>query len=156
MTNKKAKMFLFIGLIVFFMSVVAVINSNMSEIILIKETYPNNTSIRYTDDFAFLMMIFVFVHIPILFVELSFIRSTYKLLKYRPKGIIKICYIISSILTFFSCVFFALIFLGAFPELTSLNSDENVIILFSGTPTFIISFILGSLPVKKYKSDSIS
>lgn len=158
MTNKKAKMFLFIGLIVFFISVVAVINFIMSEIILIKETYPNSPNIQRTDDFAILMVIFVFIQIPILFVELSFIRSTYKLLKYNPRGIVKGCYLVSSFLSLFACIWIVLIFIGII-DVGALDISikiQDLMLFFPGFPTFIISFILGSLPVKKYKSDSIS
>ena len=89
--------------------------------------------------------------IPVLVNELSWIRSTYKLLKYRPERVKKVCYIISSALSFSSIVFFLLSW--AVLAITRIALPDFVIFgyLFLGWPTVFVSFVLGSIPVRKRK-----
>lgn len=155
--NERAKKFLYISMIVFFISIIAIIFSSIREYREIKETFANDPqslvwmlgSIKET---------FILIFIPYLMVELSFIRSTYKLLKYNPRGIVKGCYLVSSFLSLLACIWIVIIFIGII-DVEALDISmkiKDLMLLLPGFPTFIISFILGSLPVKKYKSDSIS
>ena len=104
--------------------------------------------------------------IPGLATMLSSIRSTYKLLKYKPQGKVKRCYLISASLAFLSLVSVGLCYIGLIIideinipisiQRRLYNFIPTTAILF-GTllPSFIISFILGSIPVKRKKKDSV-
>lgn len=87
-------------------------------------------------------------------IALSFIRSVYKILKYKPQGWIKVCYIISASLAFLSIVFF--IFLMFDPlDFASRSGSEYIsiedLLLFGLCPASPLSFILGSLPVRGFR-----
>ena len=98
----------------------------------------------------------MFFTVGILGTELSFIRSVYKMLKYKPNKCVRICYIISATLTVFSVALYAFTILKVF-NFVSVNGRDYTgdIYLFTLWPSFIISFILGSIPVKRKKKDSV-
>ena len=157
MTNKKAKMFLFIGLIVFFMSAVAVIVPFIQFYYELQHNFPFPNDLNMKSialDSAILNL--VGLYIPVLLVVLSAVRSTYKLLKYEPRGIVRKCYLLSSIISFLACIVFLILVVIDVNTLDISMTAKELMVFLPGFPTLIISFILGSLPVKKYKSDSIS
>ena len=94
-----------------------------------------------------------FLYIPVLINELSWIRSTYKLLKYGPSGIKRVFYIISTVLSFCSVVFFWLVLSGCFLSVNDSSWLDFILYAFLllGWPVVIVSFILGSIPVRKRK-----
>ena len=145
MNNKKAKIFLCVGLICFLLTTIGVIIYNKLEYDRIQEAYANDWyEIKIQNAMRLLMLCWVII--PGLLAELSGIRSTYKLLKYKPKGNVKICYLISASLAFLAIAVVLLCFVGVL----IINADNFFlsIMVIKMWPGFIISFILGSIPVK--------
>ena len=163
MNNKKAKIFLRVGLICFVLIAIVIIISiglaNYRE-----EQSLANAPNRPEFGGIIMYIAICIIIIPGLATMLSGIRSTYKLLKYKPQGKVKICYLISASLAFFALAIVGLCHLGLIiideiniPILRRLyNFIPTTEILF-GTllPSFMISFILGSIPVKRKKKDNI-
>ena len=160
MNNKKTKMFLCISLICFVLIAIATIIS-IRLVYYIEEQSLNDPNRPEFGGIIFFIAIYI-IMIPGLATMLSGIRSTYKLLKYKPQGKVKICYLISASLAFLSLVSVGLCGIGLIiaNEINILRRLYNFIpsteILF-GTlwPSFIISFVLGSIPVKRKKKDSV-
>ena len=146
--NERAEKFLYIGLIVFFISIIAIIVTSILKYYQIKERFFYDPGER-ANNIALMQTFIAFIIIPILSAELSCIRSIYKLFKYIPQGIVKMCYLISAFLAFITCSFFALLLLGVLFDITTANKIQNDILLLPGIPCLIVSFILGSLPAKK-------
>ena len=111
----------------------------------------NSDSEMIRADIPFYEAILCLCVVPVLVNELSWIRSTYKLLKYRPKRIKKVFYIISSALSFSSITFFLITW--TYLAITQVNMPAFVLddYLYLGWPVVIVSFILGSIPVRKRK-----
>ena len=163
MNNKKAKIFLRVGLICFVLIAIVIIISiglaNYRE----EQSLANAPSRPEFGGIIMYIAICIII-IPGLATMLSGIRSTYKLLKYKPQGKVKICYVISASVAFFALAIVGLCHLGLIiideiniPILRRLyNFIPTTEILF-GTllPSFIISFILGSIPVKRKKKDNV-
>ena len=152
MNNKKAKIFLCVGLICFLLTTIGVIIYNKLEYDRIQEAYTNDWyEIKIQNAMRLLMLCWVII--PGLLVELSGIRSTYKLLKYKPKGDVKICYLISASLAFLAIAVVLLCFVGVL----IINADNFFleIMVITMWPSFIISFILGSIPIKRKKKDNV-
>ena len=148
MNNKKAKIFLCVGLICFLLTTIGVIIDNKLEYDRIQEAYANDWyEIKIQNGMRLLMLCWVII--PGLLVELSGIRSTYKLLKYKPKGDVKICYLISASLAFLAIAIVLLCFVGVL----IINADDFFleIMVITMWPSFIISFVLGSIPIKHKK-----
>lgn len=81
--------------------------------------------------------------------ELSFIRSVYKILKYKPNKWGRICYIISASLAVAAVAFYCLVFLNVL-NFESANGGRvytGGILFFALWPSFIVSFVLGSVPI---------
>ena len=156
MNNKKAKVFLYVGLICFLLTTVGVIIDTKLGFDRIQEAFANDpNSIRF--ETALMQLFLIWVMIPGLAVELSGIRSTYKLLKHKPKGTIKICYLISASLAFLAIAFVVLCCLGML-NLDRINPGMNftfTMVVVTMWPSFIISFILGSIPIKRNKEDNV-
>ena len=144
--NKKAKIFLCVGLICFLLTTIGVIIYNTLLYDRIQEAYANDWY-EFKIQNAMRLLMLCWVIIPGLLVELSGIRSTYKLLKYKPKGDVKICYLISASLAFLAIAVVLLCFVG----LLIINAGNFFlsIIVITMWPSFIISFILGSIPIKR-------
>lgn len=105
--------------------------------------------IEFEDNFVIELFAYIMFGIPALLLELSFIRSVYKILKRSPKGCARICYLLSAILSFSALVFQCLIHV----ELIAIvfYDGRNItaeILLCTQLPIFIVSFILGSIPIK--------
>ena len=163
MNNKKAKIFLLVGLVCFSLTVVGVI-IYIGVANYIEEQSLANAPNRPEFGGIIMYIAICIIIIPGLATMLSGIRSTYKLLKYKPQGKVKICYLISASVAFFALAIVGLCHLGLIiideiniPILRRLyNFIPTTEILF-GTllPSFIISFILGSIPVKRKKKDNV-
>ena len=148
MNNKKAKIFLCVGLICFLLTTIGVIIDNKLEYDRIQEAYANDWyELKFLN--AMMLVMLYWVIIPGLLVELSGIRSTYKLLKYKPKGNVKICYLISASLAFLAIAVVLLCYIGAL--IIKAGNFFLEIMLITMWPSFIISFVLGSIPVKHKK-----
>ena len=98
-------------------------------------------------EFAFGAFFVMLIAIPFWGAELSFIRSVYKILKYRPKGKTKLCYIISSV-TAFSAIAFLIVSISFKLFDTGSNLTATVLLVAEWT-AFILSFVLGSIPIKQ-------
>ena len=158
MNNKKAKIFLCVGLICFVLIAIVIIISirlvNYSE----ELSLANGPSRPEFGGIIMYIAIYIII-IPGLATMLSGIRSTYKLLKYKPQGKFKICYLISASLAFLSLVSVGLCGIGLIIAYEIQIKLSNVFIptmlVASMGPSFIISFILGSIPVKRKKEDNV-
>lgn len=98
------------------------------------------------DTFAYVVLVG-----PSLLVELSCIRSIYRILKYEPKGIVRICWLLSAVLSFSAFVFQILVFTGV---VDLLEGRTNVALLgysllLTGIPVAIVSFLLCSIHKKQ-------
>ena len=148
MKNKKSRLFLWISLSFFALTVIAVISSMIVSYYNVKTAFPNDDR-RVTDELVAIAFVGVWMAVPSLGSELSFIRSVYKMLKHEPKGCIKTCYIISSLLAFIAFAFFHLF---CFRLIGFVGEDgynyAPTVLLFTQWPTCILSFILGSVPIK--------
>lgn len=158
MNNKKANIFLCISLICFVLITIGVIISirlaNYSEELSIA----NGPS---RPEFGGIIMYIAvcIIIIPGLATMLSGIRSIYKLLKYKPQGKVKICYLFSASLAFLSLVSVGLcgiVLIIAYEiQIKLSNVFIPTMLVASMGPSFIISFILGSIPVKRKKEDNV-
>ena len=154
MNNKKAKIFLLVGLVCFLLTVIGVI-IYIGVANYIEEQSLANAPSRPEFGGIIMYIAICIIVIPGLATMLSGIRSTYKLLKYKPQGKVKICYLISASLAFLSLVSVGLCGIGLIIAYEIKIKLSNVFIptmLFASMgPCFIISFILGSIPVKHKK-----
>ena len=142
MNNKKARLFLWISLAVFALSAVAVLISSIELYYeLLVYPPPNDPSREFMPGFE--LFIYIFIMIPALAIELSCIRSVYKILKHEPKGIVKIFYWISAILSFSTFVFLCLTFTRVIS-----NARAADVLFIIQPPVFLVSFVLGSIPIK--------
>ena len=90
----------------------------------------------------------MFFTVAVLGTEMSFIRSVYKVLKYKPNNWVRICYIISASLAVLSVAFYCLAVLKIFDFVTTDGHYyTGYIYLFTFWPSFIVSFVLGSIPI---------
>ena len=154
MKTKKHRLFLWISLAFFALSLVIF----LVEIVLlyhkfktISSTLTPNDLIRF--EYAFVIELFAYIMFGIaaLLVELSCIRSVYRILKYEPHGVIRICWLISAILSFSAFVFQVLMFTGVLDftkESGSIKLQETVLLL-TEWPVVIVSFVLGSIRKKQ-------
>ena len=165
MNNKKAKIFLCVGLICFVLITVGAIIS-IRLVYYIEEQSLANTSNRPEFGGIILYIAIYTMIIPGLATMLSSIRSTYKILKYKLQGKVKICYLISASVAFLTLVSVGLCYIGLIiiDEINIPISIKRQLFSFIPTtailfgtlwPSFIISFILGSIPVKRKKKDSV-
>ena len=148
MNNKKARLFLRIGLVIFALSVIGLLICIIRSYYLLEARFPNDPDI-VRNEFLFSLGMGIFILYPTLAIELSCIRSVYKILKYQPKKIAKICYWISVVLSVSTLVFqcLILVIVNISPG-TSLDNYAVDIFLLTGWPVFILSFVLGSIPIK--------
>ena len=154
MNTKKYRVFLWISLSFFALSLVVF----FVKIVLLYYDFKATSSTLSPNDlvhFEYGFVIELFAHIllgiPSLLSELSCIRSVYRILKYRPRDTVRICLLISAILSFFAFVFQVLMFVGVLDftkDSGSLKLQETVLLL-TGWPVVIIAFVLGSIPIKQ-------
>ncbi len=152
MKIKKHNIFLWSSLAFFAFSLIVVVISIISSYYQIKTDFPNDPR-RVSDEFGWLIIYCIFFIFPVFAVEFTCIRSIYKILKYEPKGIVKICYIISALLALAAFIFQCLMFSGAISFIDDSGSSklQQRMLFLTEWPIFIISFILGS--IKKYNSE---
>ena len=102
-------------------------------------------------DFAFDLFVYMFFGIPALLLEFSGIRSTYRILKYNPHGASRMRLLISAILSFSAFVFQVLMFTGVldFTQNSGSIKLQETVLLLTGLPVVIISFVLGITPKKR-------
>ncbi len=81
----------------FVLSLITIVIAIISSYGQIKTDFPNDPR-RVSDEFTWLIICYIIFVFPAFTVAFSCIRSIYKILKYEPKGIVKICYIISAAL----------------------------------------------------------
>ena len=150
MKSKKHVIFLMISLAVFVASVIAVIvyfceakaelNRILSEVTDTQERVGLEAGLVWS----------FFFTIAVLGAELSFIRSIYKMLKHKPRKWIGICYLVSAVLAVLSVAFYCLVVLKVFNFASASGRDyTGDVYLLTFWPSFLVSFALGSLPVKQ-------
>lgn len=148
MKSKKTLIFLWSSLSVFALSLIVF----FVKIALLyhdwKVKAPTLSPAEY--DFAFDLFVYMFFGIPALLLEFSGIRSTYRILKYNPHGACGMRLLISAILSFSAFVFQLLIFTGALDFIRGSGSVklQETVLLLTGLPVVIISFVLGRIPIK--------
>ncbi len=156
MKTKKHRWFLWCSLVFWGISVVIFLTEivlSYYELKTMCQTLSPNDIIRFEYSFVIAVFGYIVVVFPVLLVELSCIRSVYKILKYEPKGIVKICYIVSAAMAFAAFVFFCLVAAGVV-DLVDESGDAGLqhnMLLITEWPVFIISFILGSIRKRKDK-----
>ena len=144
--NKKCKIFLRIGFAIFIFSIIAFILGIISSYFKIKADFPDDNA-KIKAEFVFTLFFAPWIICPFLASELSCIRSIYKILKYNPKGVVKICYIVSSVLAFISIIFQCLVSAGVL-DFNEIGVEQNAtfyILLPTECVLFILSFALGSV-----------
>ena len=150
MKSRKHTIFLVISLAVFLASTIAVtiyygkaiaeLNRLLSIVTDTQERYGLEAGLVWS----------IFFTVPVLGAELSFIRSVYKILKHKPKKSVGICYWCSAFLAFLSIAFYCLVVLKVFNFASPSGRDyTGDVYLFTFWPWFLISFALGSFPVKR-------
>ena len=144
MKKKKHLLFLWIALVLFIINIISTMAYMQIDYYQTQADFVSDPQMakELTNFSVFVAIVFIF---PIFAVELSCIRSVYKFLKYNPCGVIKICYLLSAILSFFSFTFCGLIFLNIVGFKTGLRES---VLLWIEWPVLIVSFILGSIPIK--------
>ena len=150
MKSRKHTIFLVISLAVFLASTIAVtiyyckaiaeLNRILSEVTDTQERVGLEEGVFWS----------FFFTIAVLGAELSFIRSVYKTLKHKPRKWIGICYLVSAFFAFLSVAFYCLVVLEVF-NFASANGRDYTgdVYLLTFWPWFLISFALGSIPVKQ-------
>ena len=150
MSKKCAKIFLWVSLSLMLLSIVPII-------ITVIMSY-RHTQIYFAHDARMLafelsdLFLSVFFFAPPLFaIELSWVRSTYKLLRYKLEGRAKVCCIISSIISFLIAMLQWLVFTSCLDldDYGTTGSLAKFIILMAGWPVAILSFILSSIRSKE-------
>ncbi len=134
---------------IFAISVIAVIISMILNYYQISTYYPDNSRTAM-NEFGLVLIIIVFCAAPFLGAELSFIRSGYKMINHEPKGLVKICFIISLGLAIIAVVFQCFVSAGLinFDDYVEYPNFTFIVYFLTEWATFIMSFVLGSLPVK--------
>lgn len=154
MNNKKSRLFLRISLAVFALTLILFFVKMAVGYSEFKTTSSNlspNDLIQFEYAFVIELFAYLFFGTPALLLEICGIRSVYRILKHQPRGGAKICLLIAAILSFSAFVFQALMFAGVLDfsqDSGSLKLQETVLLL-TGLPVVIVSFVLGSIPVKQ-------
>lgn len=152
--NKKSRLFLWISLSPFALSLIAffvMIALSYLDFKTTSSTLSPNDLVHFEYGFVIELFAYVLFGIPALLLELCGIRSVYRILKCQPRGAAKICLLIAAILSFSAFAFQALMFAGVLDftqDSGSLKLQETVLLL-TGLPVVIVSFVLGSIPIKQ-------
>ena len=154
MKMEKHQLFLWISLVVFALSFVIFLVEIVSlyyEFKTTSSTLSPNDLIRFEYAFVVELSWYIMLGAPALLVELSCIRSVYRILKYEPHGFIRICWLISSILSFSAFVFLALMFTGVldFTKESGSTKLQDTVLLLTEWPVVVVSFVLGSIRKKQ-------
>ena len=143
MRNRKSRVFLGVSLLLFVASVVEELIWLISVYHMLEAEYANDSRMMLEIQVGMTGAV-VFILVPMFLLELSFIRSCYKLLKNQPHGAAKVCWILSAIL---AIPMFLLPWLEAH-GIINLNRIENGIpladaMLLFGFPLLLVSLIFG-------------
>ena len=154
MNTKKSRLFLWISLALFALSLVvffAGIALSYYNFKATSSTLSPNDLIHFEYVFVLELFAYVLFGIPALLLELCGIRSVYRILKYRPRNTAIICLLISAILSFSAFAFQALMLSGVLNFTTDSGSVklQEILLLLTGLPVVIVSFVLGSIPIKQ-------
>lgn len=151
MCNRKSRVFLGVSLVLFAASVVEVLIRAIREYHMLEAEYGNDSRMMLEVQYGTTVAVLV-VFVPMFLLELSFIRSCYKLLKNQPHGAAKVCWILSAILAFSMFLLPWLQFHGIV-DLNQLKIDIDIydMMLLFGFPLLLVSLILGSIPMKEKK-----
>lgn len=155
MKVKKHQLFFWVGLALFIASLAFYL---VGMGLLVREaqtetlppSYPSDIE-QYRQEAVFATFVYIVLVGPSLLVELSCIRSVYRILKYEPKGIIRICWLFSAVLSFSAFVFQILVFRGVV-DLTSGRTTVSLKVnslLLTEIPVAIVSFLLCSIHKKQ-------
>jgi uncharacterized protein with PQ loop repeat len=150
MKSKKHTIFLILSLAVFIASVIAVIVYFCEAKAELDAILAENTDTQFRVGSEMSLFWSMFFTVGVLCTELSFIRSVYKLLKHHPNKRIAFCYLLSALVAVLSIAFYGLLALNLF-DLVSDTGRSYVgdVYLLTFWPAFIVSFVLGSLPIKQ-------
>ena len=153
MCNRKSRVFLGVSLVLFVASVVEELIWLISVYHMLEAEYANDSRMMLEGQVGLTGTV-LFGLIPMFLLELSFIRSCYKLLKNQPHGAAKVCWILSAILAFSMFLLPWLQFHGIV-DLNQLKIDIDIydMMLLFGFPLLLVSLILGSIPMKEKKPD---
>ena len=150
MKSRKHTIFLMISLAVFVASMIAVTIYYCEAITELNLLLSNVTDTQERYGLELGLFWSIFFTVPVLGAELSFIRSVYKMLKHKSRKLVGICYGASAVLAFLSIAFYCLVVLKVFNFASSSGRDyTGDVYLLTFWPWFLISFALGSLPVKQ-------
>lgn len=139
--------FFALSLIVFFVKIALL----YYEFKTTSSTLSPNDFIRFEYNFVIELFACIVFGIPALLLELSGIRSVYRILKFKPSDAVRICLLISAILSFFAFVFQVLMFAGVldFTKDSGSVKLQETVLLMTGWPVVIVSFVLGSIRKKQ-------
>ena len=152
--EKKHRVFLGIGFSVFVLSAIYIVWSLAATYLQLQADFPNDHA-KVMNDFSFGILIVIFCIAPGLALELSLIRSVYKTLKHELEGGVKACYVISVLLALLALVFLCFVLLAEIPDKKwILGFYPSEILMLTGWPVFLVSFVLGSLPVGRVSIDT--
>lgn len=152
--NKKSRLFLWISLSLFALSLVAFfvkIALSYYDFKAASSALSPNDLIHFEYGFVIELFAYVLFGTPALLLELCCIGSVYRILKHRPRDAVRIRLLIAAILSFSAFVFQALMFAGVLDftqDSGSLKLQETVLLL-TGLPVAIASFVLGYTPAKQ-------
>ena len=150
MKSKKHVIFLMISIALFVASVIAVIVYFCEAKAELDRILSENTDTQFRFGLEMSLSFSMFFTIAVLGSELSFVRSVYKMLKHKPRRWIGICLLVSAILAFSSVAFYCLVVLKVFNFVSASGRDyTGDIYLLAFWPSFLVSFVLGSVPVKQ-------
>ena len=152
--EKKHRVFLGLGFSAFALSALWLVWILIKEYLRLQVDFPNDHA-KVMNDFSFGILIVILCIAQGLALELSFIRSVYKTLKHELEGGVKACYVISVLLALIALVFLCFVLLAEIPDKKwILGFYPSEILMLTGWPVFLVSFILGSLPVGRVSIDT--
>ena len=150
MKSRKHTIFLIISLAVFVASVIAVIIYYCEAVTELNRILSDVTDTQERVGLEEGLFWSCFFIVAVLGAELSFVRSIYKMLKHKPRKWIGVCYLVSAFLAFLSVAFYCLVVLEVFNFASASGRDyTGDVYLLTFWPSFLVSFALGSLPVKQ-------
>ena len=150
MKSRKHTIFLMISLAVFVASVIAVVIYYCEALTELKRILSEVMDTQERVGLEEGIVWSFFFTVAVLGAELSFVRSIYKMLKYNPRKLVGICYLVSAVLAFLSVAFYCLVVLKVFNFVSASGRDSTGdIYLLTFWPSFLVSFALGSVPIKQ-------
>ena len=156
MKEKKHKKFLFISLAVVLVSVIVFTVFYFLAKIEADKLMAQDIDTQFRFGLGMSLIFGAIFAVGALGLELTFIRSVYKMLKYKPKGVIRICYVISAFLAFFGFILYLGLVFGIIGYVSPNGRCYTGDMYLLEIPLFIASFILGSLPLMHNKDNKLS